>query len=366
MRRLIHSLVILCTVVVFQHCRTAQPTTQSTPTALISSEGFLTCFEPGLADGKLWCEASAVLNQQRRIYLANDKDMPAPRSSVFYYDDFDALDEAASTNQLPTYLEQPLLRKAHKFEEFAQSPDGKWTFLITAFDRIKPDTSSFDGYNMLLAWRPGQEGAMQVLGADKPGGVSLGLRKQLQAVLGGSPYFKIEGLAATNTQLWFGVREQGERYDKFDYRITILTARYRAVRDEKGGEKLLLGPVSLVREFSVDDVDPVLPKPLAVSSLEYDPARRCFWLMTSYEQPGQIGAYLWTISESALLKKGDLQLVRMADKKPLTFTHKAEDMTFIDPNTLLVIHDDDHVKTRIGKQERQPNQTAYSIVRLGF
>ncbi|CCH00451.1 hypothetical protein FAES_2442 [Fibrella aestuarina BUZ 2] len=366
MRLLTYLLVSLCLSFVFQRCRTAQSTTRTTPTALISAEGFLTCFEPGLAEGKLWCEASAVLNQQRRIYLANDKDMPAPRSSVFFYPDFEQLNTVAAGNQLPTYLEQPLLRQAHKFEEFAQSPDGRWTFLTTAFDRIKPDTSSFDGYNMLLAWRPGQEGAMRVVSADKPGGASLGLRRQIQAALGGSPYFKIEGLAATNTQLWFGVREQGERYDKFDYRITILTATYRATPDEQGGEKLVLGPVSLVREFKVDDVDPVLPKPLAVSSLEYDPARRCFWLMTSYEQAGQIGAYLWTITELAMRKDGDLQLVRMADKKPLAFSHKAEDMTFIDPNTLLVIHDDDHVKTRIGNQERQPNQTAYSIVRLGF
>jgi hypothetical protein len=352
----------------FLQCQTAKPTVSSgVQTGLISSEGYLTCFEPGLGGGKLWCEASAVVNQQGRIYLANDKDTPEPRSSVFYFPTLsDITSMAPSDRRQPIYLEQPTLKAAHKFEEFAQSPDRKWTFLITAFDRIKPDSPELDGYNMLLAWHAGEEGAVQVIGAEKEGGASLALRKQIQAVLGGAPYFKIEGLAATNTNLWFGVREQGTQYDNFEYKITILTVPYRIVRATNGSEQVVLGEISPIRNFSVDDVDPALPKPLAVSSLEYDPIRKLFWVMTSYEQNAQIGAYLWTISETDMMADGPLQLVRTVGNKPLTFTHKAEDMTFIDPNTLLVIHDDDRNKTRVGNHERRANQAAYSVVKIGF
>lgn len=357
------SSLIFC---VFQQCRTVKHTPPAAAkTAVLASEGFITCFEPGLADGKLWCEASAVINQQGRIFLANDKDMPSPRSSVFYFPTIGDIIGTAANPRPATYLNVPTLQAAHKFEEFAQSPNRKWTFLTTAFDRIKPDTSEWDGYNTLLAWQPGREGAVQVVGADGTGKASLSLRKQLQAALGGSPYFKVEGLAATDTHLYFGVREQGERFDKFDYRISVLSAPYRASRADNADETITLGAVTPVRTFKVDDVDPVLPKPLAISSLEYDSVRHCFWLMTSYEQAGQIGAYLWTITEAAMAANGDLQLVRTTGNKPLAFTHKAEDMTFLDANTLLIIHDDDRLKTHVGTQDRQPNQAAYSVVRIG-
>ncbi|NID12988.1 hypothetical protein [Fibrivirga algicola] len=343
----------------FTQCRGIRPL--SKPVATLTSEGFITCFEPGLAEGKTWCEASAIVAQGDRIYLANDKDMPAPRSSVFFIRNQNPTGPGLATAK-PTYLEHPLLRTAHKFEEFAQTPNRKWTFLTTAFDRIKPGSADFDGYNMLLAWQPGQEGNVQVVGAGTGATASLDFRKAVQTVLGGSPYFKIEGLAATDTHLWFGVREQGESYEKFDYRITILKAPYSAKVGNYGAEQITLGTPELVRNFDVGDVDSALPKPLAVSSLEYDARRRCFWLMTSFEQPDKIGAYLWVISERAMQRNGELKLVRTRDGKPLTFAHKAEDMTFIDANTLLVIHDDDRVRTRVGSKERQPNQTAYSVL----
>lgn len=352
---------------VFCQCRTARPL--SSPSARITTEGFITCFEPGLAEGKTWCEASAVLVQASqgsdRLYLANDKDMPPPRSSVFYINWRNAdTTQTGLDPSSPIYLDQPALRSARKFEEFARSPNRKWTFLTTAFDRIKPGSSDFDGYNMLLAWRPGQEGNVQVVGTSKGENASLTLRKQLQQALGGSPYFKVEGLAATNTHLWFGVREQGEHFDKFDYRITLLRAKYHGREGAGPGKGIRVDKPVLIRNFDVSEVDAALPKPLAISSIEYDAGRRCFWVLTSFEQGGTLGAYLWVISEKAMKTSGNLQLIRTRDGKPLTFRHKAEDMTFIDPNTLFIIHDDDRVRTRVGPLERQPNQAAYSVVKL--
>ncbi|MEZ0540077.1 hypothetical protein [Fibrella arboris] len=363
MRKLSTCLFIPLACLFFVQCRTAQ--LRLTPTGHIATEGFISCFEPGLADGKTWCEASAVLAQGDRIYLANDKDMPAPRSSVFYinWPKGDSIRNGLDPSS-PVYLDQPVMRMAHKFEEFAQSPNRKWTFLTTAFDRIKPGSADFDGYNMLLAWHPGQEGDVRLAGAGRGEAASLDLRRQVQQALGGSPYFKIEGLAATNTHLWFGVREQGDHYDKFDYRITLLRAKYHSQEGVKSRQGVVVDKPVLIRNFDVSDVDTTLPKPLAISSIEYDANRRCFWLLTSFEQGERIGAYLWVISEKALKNNGTLQLVRTQNGKPLAFTHKAEDMTFIDPNTLFVIHDDDRVRTHIGPIIRQPNQAAYSVVKL--
>ncbi|MBO0948024.1 hypothetical protein [Fibrella forsythiae] len=356
-------LLFALTALLSTQCRTTQ--LRSTPVGRIINEGFITCFEAGLAEGKTWCEASAVLAQGERLYLANDKDMPAPRSSVFYvrWPKGDTTRTGLDPSS-PIYLDQPVLRTAHKFEEFTQSPNQKWTFLTTAFDRVKPGSTDFDGYNMLLAWHPGQEGDVRIVGTAKGGVASLELRKQIQQTLGGSPYFKIEGLAATNTHLWFGVREQGEHYEKFDYRITLLKAKYRSAEGPGGGRGVMIDKPVFVRNFEVGDVDAALPKPLAISSIEYDPYRECFWILTSFEQGTTIGAYIWVISEKAMQTNGDLQLVRTQDGKPLTFTHKAEDMTFTDRNTLFIIHDDDRVRTRIGQRERQPNQAAYSVVKV--
>lgn len=348
-------------------CETFRPRSRHL-TAQITHEGWIDCFEPNLNDGKTWCEASAILAQRERILLANDKDMPAPRSSVFSISKW-LLNKSGPKQTRPVYSEHPLLRAAHKFEEFTSSPDQEWVFLTTAFDRARPGYSDFHGYNLLFAWQPGQENNPQVLGANGNQESSLTLRCQLEKALGNPAYFKVEGLAATSNRLWFGVREQGDSYEKFDYRITILSAPYHTetgfgLGDRARQKRLMLGPVTFMRDFNVADIDAALPKPLALSSLEFDPKRHCFWVLTSYEQGNTLGAYLWTISEKDLLGNGDLQLVRTADGKPLQFTHKAEDMTFTDANTLLVIHDDDHVRTHIGTQERKPNQAAYSVVRV--
>lgn len=337
-------------------------------TAQIVYEGWLDCFESNQPGGQPWCEASAILVQKNRTYFASDKDMPAPRSSVFSINGL--LSNKVSGQRTTTvYSEQPLLRTVHKIEEFASSPNQQWVFLIAAFDRIRLGYPDLNGYNMLLAWQPGHEDSPQVVGANGNAGVSLTLRGQLQKALGNPAYFKVEGLAATSNRLWFGVCEQGESADKFESRITILAAPYHTEAGTKTSlvpnqTQLLLGPITFRREFNVANLEATLPKPLAISSLEFDPKRRCFWVLTSYQQGEKMGAYLWTISENDLLAKGNLQLVRTPDGKPLQFTHKAEDMTFADPNTLYIIHDDDQIETRIGNQLRKPNQAAYSVVKI--
>ena len=358
---------LILTAFVVANCQTFRTQGRS-HTAQVVREGWIDCFEPTLNGGKIWCEASAILAHRGRLYLANDQDMPTPRSAVFRINGIPGKVPTAH-HAKPVYSELALLRSAHKFEEFAISPDQQWVFLTTAFDRFAPGSANLNGYNMLLTWPVGHEDTPELLGTNGNEGYSASLRCQLQKALGNPAYFKVEALAATNDRLWFGVREQGDSHDKFDYKITILSAPYHTEPSLRAGaaisaRQVMLGPITFMREFGGSNVDAILPVPLAISSLEFDPIRHCFWVLTSFEQGDNLGAYLWTITEKDLLNTGKLQLVRNANGKPIIFTHKAEDMTFTDANTLLIIHDDDHVRTRIGNQERQPNQAAYSVVRI--
>ena len=127
-------------------CETFRPRSRHL-TAQITHEGWIDCFEPNLNDGKTWCEASAILAQRERILLANDKDMPAPRSSVFSISKW-LLNKSGPKQTRPVYSEHPLLRAAHKFEEFTSSPDQEWVFLTTAFDRARPFRSAAPRVNL--------------------------------------------------------------------------------------------------------------------------------------------------------------------------------------------------------------------------
>ena len=109
---------------------------------------------------------------------------------------------------------------------------------------------------------------------------------------------------------------------------------------------------------------PLLPKPLGLSSLEYDPVHRCLWLLTSYEKDGKLDAYVWTNTLADLNTGKPFRLVRSRGGRPLTFGHKAEDITLLNNNQLLIIHDDDRVQTVVGKRTRQSNQAAYTIITL--
>ncbi|GAB3560963.1 hypothetical protein GCM10027578_00630 [Spirosoma luteolum] len=347
-------------------CRTSRPLTQRPlpTTAAIASEGLLTCFAPGTAiDGKaVWCEASAVWSDGKQVLVANDKDMPAGQSSVFSV----PLTALADTSQRPTYLPASPFRSGTKYEDFAQTPDGRFTLLCTAFDRVKPGSTDWDAYNTILYWPTGQPEQARVLAPTAGSPTSVAYRELLARVLatdeypGTLPYFKIEGLAATRTHLLFGVREAGKAYDNFKHVDKVVAVSYTVE-----GNQLRVGDDwRVVADFKPETADASLPAPLGLSSLEYDPARDCVWLLTSYEKGGQVDAYLWVNRLTDLLADKPFQLIRDAQGQALRFGHKAEDLTMLPDNRLLVIHDDDRVQTRVGTATRQPNQAAYTILTL--
>src|SRR5947209_4767935 len=134
---------VLLITLFFCQCNTSRTSVShhASPTASIIQEGYIDCFEKGLtgADGNLvWCEASAIAYDGSKLFFANDKDMPDKRSSLFYLPLKNGL---IDTTQPPTYSENPLIKKGKKYEDFALTPNGKYIFLCTGFDRVKPGST---------------------------------------------------------------------------------------------------------------------------------------------------------------------------------------------------------------------------------
>jgi hypothetical protein len=331
-------------------------------TASITREGFFDCFEKGLTLGgqPVWCEASAILYDGKKLLLANDKDMPDKRSSISYW----AFSKGfADTSTPATYQMEPLFKKAKKFEDFAFTPDRKLVFLSTAFDRVRPDGKDWDGYNTVFYWSSGDEKNAQVLTAGAPDTTSVSLRAMISKTLAspafpeGMPYFKIEGLAATNDKLYFGIREEGKKFDDFTYQFKILSVPYLLT----DGRVTLNGSFSRFAEIDLKTLFPDLEKGMGLSSIEYDAYNKRFLLLSSFESPAKMGGYLWSATE-AELQNNRINLVKDAEGKPLTFQHKPEDLTLISRKRLLIIHDDDRLVSKVGDRARQPSQAAYSVV----
>jgi hypothetical protein len=352
----------------FAGCKTTKlPTHTPQPVATITEEGFLNCFAPGTAlNGQLvWCEASAVAFDGKDLFFANDKEMPAGQSPVF----MKTPATLADSTQSPTYLTQPAFSAARKYEDFAQTPDRGFVLVTTAFDRVKLGSHDWDGYNTILYWCTGDEQHPHVLAPDDTSRTSIAYRQRIAQILANSefpgemPYFKVEGLAATDRQLLFGIREEGKSYERFTYRAKIISVSYRIEKTGNNERIRLADDWKLINDFSIAQADSTLPKPLGLSSLEYDPYRNRFWMLTSLEATGQLDAYLWTITPENLYTNKPFTLVRNAQGQPLhTPGHKAEDLTPLDSNRLLLIHDDDRAQTTVGSQTRQPNQAAYTIL----
>ena len=348
-------------------CKTAKPPNQViSQTATITEEGLLTCFPTGtlVNSQPVWCEASAVLFDGKNILFANDKDMPPGQSAVFMKTPATLAD---STTQ-PAYLTQPAFAAGRKYEDFAQTPDRRFVLLTTAFDRVKPRSQEWDGYNTILYWRTGDEQHPLVLAPDDTSRTSVAYRQPIVKLLANSdfpeamPYFKVEGLAATDRQLLFGIREEGKSYSDFKYRAKIIGVSYRVEKTGDTERIRLSDDWKLIADFDIAKADSTLPKPLALSSLEYDPYQGKFWLLTSYEVNNQLDAYLWSATPEELFANQPFTLMRNPQGQPLHVGHKAEDLTPLNASRLLLIHDDDRVQTTVGAKIRQPNQAAYTVI----
>jgi hypothetical protein len=356
---------LLLTSFLFTQCSSSKNATLSNQPiqANITKEGFFDCFEKGLSSNGMpvWCEASAIVHDGKKLILANDKDMPGKNASVFYW----AYEQNfIDTTQKPIYSTNALLKKASKYEDFAQTPDGKYILLSTGFDRVKPASCDWDNYNTILYWAAGDESHPKVLtmSGHESDSTSVSLRPLINAALAsdsfpkGPPYYKIEGLAATSKDLYFGIREEGTNYEKFRYQIKVLSISYTM---ENGIIKL--GNVVKIASDINGDAIKTGPETIALSSIEYDHFNNRFLILTSYEKDGNIGGYLWAATENDL-RNNRMYPVKDVYGKPVHFHNKSEDLAIINKTRIIVIHDDDRQTLSVNGVVRQPYQAAYSIV----
>ena len=348
------SLLLLSFSAFFMQCRS----TKIIDKASIKEQNCITCFDAKLE--KATCETSAIVFDGEKILIANDKDMPDGRTSVFVIKDKII---SADTSKV-AYLKSPVFKSAKKYEDFAITPNQQLVFLSTGFDRVKENSTDFDAYNSILYWERGKEESPKILSSEPNATTSVALRKQIAQVLAnekfpnGMPYYKIEGFAATNENLYLGVREIGESFKTPQYVAKIIEVPYKF----ENGLVTLTGAMKVICDFNTN-AQPAVKANLGLSSLEYDRFNKKFIMLTSYENGDKLGAYIWTASLKEL-KNSEFHLVKTTDNQPLFIETKAEDVAVVDKKTLFLINDDDRVKTSVGKQTRQLNQAFYQIIEL--
>ena len=342
------------------------------------TEGTLTCFPAGLAheSGSLVnVEVSAVVFDGERLILASDKPIPGDdRSAVFAFDLVDGLPDPGSLQ----YLTADAIRRAVKYEDFALTVDGRYILATTGFDRIDDESHALNAYNHLLVWPVGQPERVQVVDPDPRDGVggSLELRRKLDEAIG-LPYYKIEGLAAvpaladlgekSDGLLLFGVREQGQAYDDFEYVARLVGVHYRMTAD---GNLEFVDKLCERYRFEPSEYAGVRHV-CGLSSLEYDPYNDRLYLMASFEiedEAGeQTGGYLWSMPLADLTRGTSPSIVEDAHGDVLEFEHKAEGLAVLDTERLFVAYDNDRDMSlgRIDERdEREACEAPYTVLRI--
>lgn len=360
-------LVFLCALVIFT-C-----SARRSPVASIASKGVFDCFPATLSsiNGKqLVCEASAVMSiDDRTLLVATDKDIPNSGYSQVFELPFFKSPSGSIQYGRASYRTARAFRDVRKVEALAKGKHLR--FAMSDFDwPPEPNSTEADPYNTFLFWNHNTPHEVHVAYRVERDGVvsSLPLRKQFAKALAnekypdGPPYFKIEGLSALpGNRLVFGVREVGESYEDFEFKVIMLATNYKVGKDGL----VFVKPITKLLDFSTE----LVTEAIGLSSLHYDWQKDRLYFLTSVESNGEFGGYLWTISSVAHSDEfGSPILLRDKKGSPLRFQHKPEGLTSIDKNSLLVVHDDDReltaVKTKQGVVTRQLHQSAYTVVNV--
>ncbi|MGQ7247237.1 hypothetical protein ACUN9Y_07865 [Halomonas sp. V046] len=339
----------------------------------ILTQGTIHCFPPGLKDddGKtVNAEISAVAYDGERLLMASDKPIPgADRSAVFAL----PLDANGPDDTRLQYLTTSRIKDAVKYEDFALTTDGRHMIATTGFDRIDDQTHELNAYNHLLIWPLGEPEKVQVVDPDPRDGVegSLEFRRKMDAAVG-KPYYKIEGLAAVPSSkgdglLLFGIREQGQAHDDFEYVRRVIGAHF-IINDADNLE--FVDQLHDVFSFDPGEHGGVKHE-CGLSSLEYDPYHARIYLLTSFETEHDgketIGGYLWVMSLEDFHEGRTPTLVTQENGDVLEFEHKAEGLAVLDRERLFVAYDNDR-NFELGsvdeRDERRACEAPYTILGL--
>ncbi|MBZ9539342.1 hypothetical protein [Modicisalibacter tunisiensis] len=342
--------------------------------ARVLAHGTLHCFPIGLRDAQgnpVNAEVSAVVHDGERLILASDKPIPGEERSAVFAVDVDG--EGRPDEASLVYFTQPLIKQATKYEDFALTADGRHVLATTGFDRIAEDSHALNAYNHLLIWPLGNPDAVSVVDPDPRDGVegSLELRAKLDAAIG-TPYYKIEGLAAIPGErgdglLLFGVREQGKHHDNFEYVCRVVGAHYRV---SAAGNLTFVDELRSLYRFDPERFEAVRHV-CGLSSLEYDPYNHRLYLLTSFEteQDGveRIGGYLWVMSLDDFTAGREPQLVGDESGAALEFEHKAEGLAVLDAARLFVAYDNDRhlgLGAIDARDERHASEAPYTVLAM--
>ena len=348
---------------------------KQSPVSRIIERNYIECFEKGLktSAGKLvHCETSAIVYTKYGVVFGNDKPLPDKFHSPVFSMKFG---EKGFGKASFKYLTSPPLMNAIKYEDFTLTPDGKYIIATTGFDRVKSESNEWDPYNTLLFWPVDDAQNVKIISKSTTDDVasSVSLRPKLSSALKtnrypqGMQYFKVEGLAAIPGDiLLFGIREAGPKYNDFEYVVKLISVSYTIVNDEL----VLANDFRLIYDYNPATKFELTHK-VALSSIEYDRHSDRLYLLTSFEESKTdegLGGFLWTLPIADLETQCAPTLVMKNTSDPLLFAHKAEGVTVLDADRILVIHDDDRVlgRERIENTEtqfnRQANQAAYTII----
>jgi hypothetical protein len=345
--------------------------------ANVLDKGLFACCPPSLThdDGSaVNIEVSAVAWNQQRLVFGSDKPIPgAHRSPVFSVAiDSDGHPKAETLE----YYTADLIKSGEKYEDFALAEGGAHMIATTGFDRVAEDGHQ-DRWNRLLVWPCSLPERVQLAEKCVRDGVpsSVQLRDQFSAVLGGVPYFKVEGLASVpgtkeggDPLLLFGVREVGKDHENFEYVAKIVGVPYSIGPDDS---MTLTGDFEVMYEF-----DPMQAKEVrfqvGLSSLEWDPSRRRLHLLTSFEVEGEngentVGAYLWSLSLEDFRAGRRPQLIMDKQKGgAFEFQNKAEGIAVLPGGMLFIAYDPDSSLELPDqtKEKRQKNEAPYTLLSL--
>ena len=344
--------------------------------ALVEQSGVIACS----SDESVSCELSAVAwvkgDNHGQIIWGNDKTPKSANESGVFAMSYTG--KVFQADVVKTFYFFSPFSQIGKIEAMSSTPDGRFAMVATAFDRFDENNAELDKYNTLIVWPTATpEKAKVVLPSQRQGiESSLALRNRIANAIQRkygkqATYFKVEGLALLpGNRLLFGIREIGQNYASFDYRVVLLEGHYQVL-----GEEFVLdrqAELEVICDFSA--VADTVGRKVGLSSIEYDALQKRLYLLTSYEDnhSGKIGAYMWVVPVADDGVLGAIELVKNADGLPFEFTHKAEGLAVLEDGRVLIVHDDDrnltdvHIGGANGGQlrTRKSNEAAFDILRV--
>lgn len=322
--------------------------------ATVQLQGLLTCAPMQLTDNS--CELSAVTatqdkNGRRIVYAANDKTPAPPQSALIRLEE-----TAPNVWEFAEFVTLPSTLVGEKYEAMTTLPNHD-VLISTAFHKAHHEKAN---QIVVLA---SQGNAYRLAATDCSDSLRDILQRSLQAYLGEKPdFFKVEGLAAVQDErLLLGIREIGLPGQAIRYTALIVELGLKQIQNRWQ----TACHAQVVADFTAQ-IQRETGEMVGLSSVEVHNEQVYF--LTSYENPAQptdLHSYLWFTPVQGL---GNTQahLVRERNGHPLILPHKAEGMTWLGDNQLLVVHDDDRQQTGVrnpqDEQRRQIWQSPYTIL----